>query len=295
MVFNYQMGAYKTVQRHAMGHVLSAGIKSPVKPRFHTLVVGPTGGGKSHVAKDALTKLGFDVKVLTTSAWIVLGAKSRPTLFSIIDFFEDTGDKPRAILLDEIDKVGGHDSWTTNLRSEIYDLLDGRISIGGDDEAHYDSDAIGRARGTIKNVHVVGCGAFDGLINTRTAGFVSSGGEINLKQLKAAIPQELLNRFSTQLAIIPPLGVEDYKEMRDDVLNNMGEGEIKEKAKEFADIIFDEAVICQSGARYCEDFVGAAISTVAEQLGKGGLIEPIRVYNSKGIECDTYEPEGDLL
>lgn len=56
----------------------------PVRPRSHTLLIGPSGSGKSFIARELASKLSLPLLLINVSSWVVLSAKNEPWTASTI-------------------------------------------------------------------------------------------------------------------------------------------------------------------------------------------------------------------
>jgi len=196
----------------------------PVQPRWHSLVIGPTGTGKSHLAKSLSRTLGRPLLALTTSNWILLGCSDRggrQTWRQIAQWLVGH-DSNTILFLDEIDKVAGSDTWSRHLQSEVFDLLDGRIPPeiivpeGDANSPALDEDLLcTRLR---SNTFIVSAAAFQEIWSERSSKIAGFGAESlspppSLRELHKFLPQELLNRFSSRLIPLRQLRRPDYEEM----------------------------------------------------------------------------------
>lgn len=256
MIYDYQKEAYQKLFRTAIAHKIAMGKNLPVAPRFHKLVVGPSGSGKTHLAKLVAEVLGWRVLTLNMAGWIVLGAREVPTWHTVGEWLSESHpDEPQMIILDEIDKVSGEDSWTRYLRAEVYSLVDGLVppqvvpnNIGAD-----------TLKDSIKQTLIIGCGAFQNAFESKpTAGFVSSTDYPTMSNdLAKHLARELVNRFDNEIIILPHLSKKDYERMIEEILPHIPK-DIADIIKEISPSMIDDAIINKSGARFMENLIAAA-------------------------------------
>jgi len=150
-LFSYQRGAFRELERNANVFSKAAWWKLPFRPRFHRLIVAPTGTGKTHLVKTLAGALEWPFLSISASNWILLGCSERGgrQTWSLIASWLAEGSSFRLLFLDEIDKIRGDDSWSRHLRTEIYNLLDLTIPHGlhidGEDDSGADCPAVRRA------------------------------------------------------------------------------------------------------------------------------------------------------
>ncbi len=101
----------------------------PVQPRTHTLIIGPSGGGKSFIAKALGARLGLPTLVINVSSWVVVSARNEPWTYSSICDWVDSLQSGGILVLDEIDKCQGNTDWKSYIRLESHDLLDDIIPL----------------------------------------------------------------------------------------------------------------------------------------------------------------------
>ena len=256
MIYDYQQHAYQKLFRTALAHKIAMGRELPVQPRFHKLVVGPSGSGKTHLAKRIAKVLNWRVLTLNMAGWVVLGARETPTWHTVGEWLSETHpDEPQMIILDEIDKVSGIDSWTRYLRAEVYSLVDGLVppqvvppNIGSD-----------TFRDAINQTLIIGCGAFQDAFETKpSAGFVSKTDYPTMSNDFAKhLARELVNRFDSEIIILPHLDEKDYQRMVEETIPQLPE-DIAGIAKKLAPKMIEDAVINKSGARFIENLISSS-------------------------------------
>ena len=179
------------------------------------------------------------------------------------------------IIVDEIDKVGDTTSWTTFLRSEVFDLLDWRIPRNLADS---DGDMISETRILVaeevlrKKTMIIGVGAFQSIWENQgkgTIGFLPRQCDLptpDSNDLSETLPRELSNRFGSNVITIPPLVREDYLGMLDSFLERMPEF-WRERFAVVARAKIDDALRMQLGTRFFEEVL---LSTFGEGAAGNG-------------------------
>jgi SpoVK/Ycf46/Vps4 family AAA+-type ATPase len=206
----------------------------PICPRWHSLVCGQTGVGKTALAGLAAAMTGASLIRLSALGYMPCGAHQRGTRESITVIAEHVARHARTMLvIDEMDKLvdagsgvggtssGGSDSWRSYIRGEIYDLVDGRwpsgLRLPDDEDCNEISLDVLTAK-LRKTVFIVGIGTFqdwyDHSSANRSMGFGAeidpSRPQITAEIVAGRIPRELANRFNSDLIRLPDLQAEDY-------------------------------------------------------------------------------------
>lgn len=207
--------------------------KLPMKPRTSSLIVGPSGMGKSHLARELARDAGLPFWEADVASWIVLGAKSgNQTLQSLVKWIVNR--KSGLIFLDELDKLNAQGEWTNAIRLEIHDLIDGRLPDGAIDVSgttqleEFTDDQEKFVRKTMIKVDVeeklknsfmiVGAGAWQQAWQShgQEIGFHQGqvvrplAGRIERKQIKESITPEILQRFRSEILFLNPMTEADY-------------------------------------------------------------------------------------
>jgi hypothetical protein len=183
----------------------------PIIPRFHTLIVGPTGVGKSHTLRTIAETEGWGYFRGCPTDWIIECSKheDKATLKTIYEFVrsKDAG----IIHLDEIEKIGTGDKsdWMVYVKTELFNLLDGVIQSA---DSFPDAAAIREKLKT--RFIIVGSGTWQDYYDEKaSAGFIQSKPKHTRDKIKerSIIPRELTNRFSPEILEIEPITEEDIR------------------------------------------------------------------------------------
>ena len=208
---------------------------------------------------------------VAVSDWILLGTANRggsATWPAIFDFVERSMHKHGAIIyIDELDKCSHDSNWNAFLRSEIFSLCDCRIPLGIND---LDGEAVSQSRidkvrDFLENKTMILAGAaFQGIWDNNarsTMGFLQSNSPVDppeLTDLAKTLPLELINRFSSEIFILPELTEADYHLMVETVAGQIPEIWCK-KFLELGHAKIAKAVRHKKGARYMEEILLSAI------------------------------------
>ncbi len=205
-LFTRQQAAFDSLRLliHAKRCKLHAG---GITPTFHTLILGPSGSGKSHVVRAVAKYEGMGFYEINVSSWLPSGSRTQKSTPERLAAFVDSN-RSGIIFLDEADKLhpkSEHTSdFTRYLIDEVVGLLDGRVS-------HWESWSEQLANKLKHDYFIVLAGAWQ---QAYTEAFLShqilGGTWANLSILEGFLennwlPTELLNRVSSHLIeILPP-------------------------------------------------------------------------------------------
>jgi len=225
LIFDHQVPAYQKLRR--AGTVCFSPMRSNLlmQPRTNSLLIGPSGSGKSYLARAVAESFGLECKSLTVAEWMLLGSGSKGaqrTWNAIFDFLlQNQSKKGAVIFLDEIDKLTGTTDWVQHLRVEVFRLLDLSVPpdlIDGDDE-RFARTTFSVVESFLKQrTFIIAAGAFQTLWDAggkRVGGF---GGTCEpdsptLESLARHLPTEIVNRFRSDIVVLEQLGIADYESM----------------------------------------------------------------------------------
>ena len=202
-----------------------------IMPRCHSLIVSPSGTGKSYIAKEIGRRLALPCLVLNVGSWVLISHRSEAWTWTHIVEWLASLQNGGVLVLDEIDKCSGGSEWSNYLRLEIHDLLDSVIQIAVplpktiDDflqENILTEPPAPQARGSLEKVlrervMVIGCGAWQSAWrgNSHQMGFSTCKTETpsdppSRAQILESIEPELRQRFRDSIILMNPMSKDDY-------------------------------------------------------------------------------------
>jgi len=223
LIFAHQRPAYEELVSRAKMYFSSTWCDLPIVPRFHSLVAGPTGTGKSALVARLAEAIGGKLMRISAPNWMPLGANNRGTRETMLEIAKHImGSDKSIIFVDEIDKIYHDSAWKSYVRNEIFDLLDGRIPAGLDlDEEDSPLTAVCLLETRIRHqTFIVAAGTFQSFFESASISKIgfSEQGEIQIPELDASeiaqrLPRELTNRFHSKLILLHQLREEDYQHL----------------------------------------------------------------------------------
>lgn len=266
-VLSHQQPALDEILRRARAYFDGAWHRIPIKPRFHSLLTGPTGVGKSFLAAKAAEELDCKLVRIAVPAWMPAGAHNRAVGETVSHIAGEISANDRTILFcDEIDKIYQEDNpWMAYIRNELYDLTDGRWPAGL--KADDDLDAAGAkhhleqlTKKLKTSVFILAAGTFQSFFDhpasRRAMGF---GAELQTANdgLTAAIiaerlPRELANRFNQRTINIPELQPQHYRLIAEQAEQSLPEP-MRPLFKTEIDHLIGEAITTKKGVRFLEE------------------------------------------
>ena len=251
-LFPRQQAAFDSLRLliHAKRCKLNAG---GIAPTFHTLILGPSGSGKSHVVRAVAKHEGMGFYEINVSSWLPSGSRTQKSTPERLAAFVDSN-RTGIIFLDEADKLHPKNEHTSDftrfLIDELFGLLDARVSHW---EGWSEQLAI-----KLKHDHfIVLAGAWQQAYNEAFLSHQILGGSWANLSIREGfldnnwLPTELLNRVSSHLIEILPPDTNDIIARLSSVRTGLGLPEdqagIEEAAKEIME--------AQKGIRGIEEYL----------------------------------------
>jgi SpoVK/Ycf46/Vps4 family AAA+-type ATPase len=251
-----------------------------IRPRWHSLVCGPTGVGKTALAMIAAEAADASLLRISATGWMPAGAHQRGTRETITVIAEHLARHDRTMLvIDEMDKLvdagaasayggsssAGNDSWRSYVRGEIYDITDGRWPSGmkpPEDQDFNEFPIEFLTRQLQEAVFILGIGTFqewyDHTSSQRSMGF---GAELNhcrthitADVVAGRIPRELANRFNSDLIKVPDLQPWDYRQIALEAERKLPP-DLQQAFRTEVRKRIEGAIVAKKGVRFLEEVI----------------------------------------
>lgn len=280
-IFSHQSAVYTELLLRARTFFEGNWRNLPIKTRWHSLVVGPSGTGKSTLGTKLQQEIGASLLRVSVPGWMPSGAHNRAVAETIPTIIEHIHTHSKTVLfLDELDKLHWNEnSWTSYIKGELFEILDGRLPNGSKSKAEStleteeDGTLTGSQFSTLtdklrSSTFVVGAGTFQDFYETQSCsgriGFhhghthsprmIGPSAEIIVKKL----PRELLNRFNSTLLLLPALDPTHYQMIAQQAEKSLPTW-IRSAFKVAAAERMRQAIATHSGCRFVEEALADAL------------------------------------
>jgi hypothetical protein len=215
-LFAAQRDAAAQVRAHYLA-ALHGGRVAGFGIRPASLLLGPSGTGKSFIARAVAGWQKTPLFETSLGAWVPTSAKGHPTIEAYVELVRRQADFLRQqkgkiiVFIDEIDKLSqqasDNSNWCSFVWTEVMRLMDGRLEEFGVDP--------GLARHARSGTYFICAGAFQQLWEqeTGTVGFVEEleTARMDFSTIARAgiLPRELLNRAGGLTVFVAPPRVDE--------------------------------------------------------------------------------------
>ncbi len=282
-LFAHQVSAFEELLARAQTYFEGQWRELQIRPRFHSLIAGPTGVGKTAIINLLATKTEAFPLRLSASGWMPAGAHQRAVQETIPIIADHLERYPRVILfVDEADKLYHENSWNSYIRGELYELLDGRWPVGTraldeSSDVEFPSEAKLELlnRRLNESTFIVGAGTFQDYFdatseNRSQIGFGSASAkatkaQISAEEIARRLPREFANRWNSTLVLIPELEPKHYYAVVDQaakILPSWLRGAFRAAALRQIEV----AISGKKGCRFIEEAVLEALQTVTKTI-----------------------------
>lgn len=272
LILPYQQALFDRLCATARA-VLCTKRSGPIRLKNAFMLLGGSGLGKTFLARQLALEMGsLPFLTVAVSDWLLLGGRGTATWPAIFDFIERSADRPGAIIfVDELEKCGNYQTmssaWCAFLKCEVFSLCDSRIpfNIRDLDGDHIPQSRIEEVQRFLESKTMIVAGAaFQDLWEQRarpSMGFITEDtgeGEPDWNDLVRIVGRETINRFSSELFVLPELTAADYRQMVDAMACHV-DALWRAKFLELGHARIPIAVEHRKGARYMEEVLLAAI------------------------------------
>lgn len=283
-VFSHQSTAYAELVSRAQTYFAGHWRGLPIRTRWHSLVVGPTGSGKSMLGTLLAEETGASLLRIAATGYMPSGAHNRAVAETISTVIEHVHQHSKSILfLDELDKLWHDTAWNSYIRGELFDLLDGRFPVGAKSsgegstlEVDDEGTLTLNQRNTLteklcSSTFVVAAGTFQEFYDARP-GSVRIGFHGNIHGstqscgptanfIADRLPRELLNRFNSSLLVLPQLEPTHYQLIAQEAEKSLPAW-LASAFRHAAVRRMEQAITAKSGCRFVEEALVDALRVV---------------------------------
>ncbi len=279
-IFSHQSAAYAELLLRAQTFFAGNWRNLPIRTRWHSLILGPTGTGKSTLGTMLAEATGAALCRISITGYMPSGAHNRAVAETISIIIDHIHRHSKSILfLEEIEKIWHDTSWNSYIRGEVFEILDGRLPVGvkAPETSLLDADEDGTLTGSqlsalTEKLHssafIIGAGTFQEFYetpsNSRPIGFHQESHHTSQTFGPSAdfiakkLPRELLNRFNSSLLVIPSLEPTHYQLIAQQAEKSLPEW-IQAAFKKAAAARMSQAIVAQSGCRFIEEALADAL------------------------------------
>jgi len=233
MILSHQKHAFEALMKLGQTAFGADWNSLPMRPRTNTLIVGPSGSGKSFLAQRVAEECKKPFLTINVAEWVLLTASERgaQATWPMITRWL-AAHRTGVIFVDEIDKACGDGGWERWMRTELYRLLDLQVPAGlntGNSDEESAAESVLAEQALRSDVLILAGGAFQSFWDASVVGSIGFGSEsktaptLDLSKLAAYLPRELVNRFRAAVMLLPSLNESDYRRMLDETANEMPE------------------------------------------------------------------------
>ncbi len=279
-LFSHQTSAYQELLLRAKTYFEGNWRELPIKTRWASLVLGPTGAGKSALGMMLSADTEASLLRVNVSGWMPSGAHNRAVAETISTIIDHIHSHEKTILFfDEIDKIWHETSWNSYIKGELFELLDGNLPTGakGIGDGGLDADEEGTltysqtasvVEKLCSSTFILAAGTFQDFYEEQSSsaqiGFhpehlhrcPASGP--NADVIAKKLPRELLNRFDASLLFLPPLEPHQYKLIAQQAEQSLPSW-IQAAFREAASERIKQAIAARSGCRFVEAALSDAL------------------------------------
>ena len=246
----------------------------------NTMLLGPSGVGKSYIARALAKVMGLPALVINVATYVVISARSEPYSMTSICAWLAELESGGILILDELDKLGPDGSggescdWNRHVRLELHEILQGSIPISAKlpcpshdpmSEGPPDETTVSIVRGVLEerlrnHVMIVGCGAWQRAwrANANRLGFSSNSVPIqdapSNAQILESISCELRQRFRDEVLMLQPMRREDYHAVASEIEKTL-KADIRSAWKLLLEDAIDRAIAGALGMRAFEELL----------------------------------------